>query len=176
MDAEAFAASLADAEELAALGRRTYTDHFAHIWTEAGLAAYLDEQFSLDRLRSEIAGDRFMYFVCRADARRLGYAKINLDKPLPVAPWTPGMELEKIYLRADAVGKGLGRLLLNRIFLHARERRTTCVWLDVLKSNADGRRMYERAGFSVVGELPFSTDIQKIDFWVMQRGAGRDDG
>ncbi len=60
-------------------------------------------------------------------------------------------------------------MLLGSVLEFAVEHDRQVVWLDVLKENDGGRRLYERHGFTVAGELPFATDLREIGFWVMTR-------
>lgn len=164
--------------ELRRIGTSTYREHFASIWSPAALDNYLDNQFNEVRIAAEIQSGHTCYLMATvgpaADAvipidrqrRVVGYCKVNFDKPDPATD-TPGMELEKIYLAPEMTGRGYGAALIGAAFELAKSRKQTSVWLDVLQTNVAGRRMYERSGFTVIGEQPFATDIQTIGFWVM---------
>lgn len=175
-------AGVRDAAAVAALGRSTYQAHFAQHWSAAGLAAHLDGQFDLVALENELAGDAVRYFLAypesagAAASEAVAYAKIAFGHRLPVAapPLSdvPGLELMKLYCRPDATGCGYGSSLLIRVLDEARAERAPYVWLDVLKTNVRGRRMYERHGFTFAGELPFRSDIEELGFVVLWREPG----
>ncbi|MFC4223592.1 GNAT family N-acetyltransferase [Lysinibacter cavernae] len=167
------------APELRRIGASTYREHFASIWSPAALENYLADQFDEVRIATEIRSGRTCYLVATlgpaADAdlpmdtqrRVVGYCKVNFDRPDPVNG-IAGMELEKIYLAPESTGRGYGAALMGAVFDLANSRKQLTVWLDVLQTNVAGRRMYERSGFTVIGEQPFATDIQTIGFWVMR--------
>lgn len=158
---------------LADLGRRTYRAHFAALWSPAGLDAYLAAQFDSAALETQLAGERVCYYLaCGPEgADPVGYAKVALDRALPVSAAGPaaGPELEKVYVEAAATRRGYGARLLAHVVDAARAAAQPCVWLDVLETNAGGRRLYERHDLAVGGELPFSTDRARVDFWVVRR-------
>jgi diamine N-acetyltransferase len=156
-----------DVQRLVALGRSTYLAHFANIWSADGLQAYLDKQFDFEAITADIAGEQSRYLMVQHNRLLVGYAKLNFNRPIPINAARRGVELQKIYFLPEATGLGLGRQLIDRIVDDASDAGEENVWLDVLKSNEGGRRIYERSGFKVVGEMPFSTDKMQIDFWVM---------
>ncbi|WP_375373155.1 hypothetical protein [Pseudomonas hygromyciniae] len=45
--------------------------------------------------------------------------------------------------------------------------------MDVLKTNSNAQRFYERFGFRALGEIPFSTDIAQIGMVVMGHDLSR---
>ena len=169
-----------DANLIADLGRRTYCAHFESVWSPTHLETYLAGQFAPDTVAAELATDQVRYYVARlAAGPPLGYAKVRLDRPVPLERVVAsgattderetGLELEKIYFEPWATGCGYGSALIEHVTAVARVARQPCVWLDVLKTNVGGRRVYERHGFEVVGEGPFRTDLEEIGLWVMRR-------
>jgi ribosomal protein S18 acetylase RimI-like enzyme len=163
-------ASLSDLPRIADLGRRTYVQHFATIWSPAGLERFLDTHFGVASLRRQFADPRVQYFLAWSDSTPVGFAKIILESPLPVAADKGvDVELQKIYCLAEAVGQGHGGRLIAAAVDAAREHGAQSLWLHTLKTNVSARRIYERAGFAIVGERPFATDIAEFGFWVMRR-------
>ena len=168
-----------DLAALQCVGEASYRDHFAGLWTPAGLATFLAADFSAAALRSSLAApDRSLWLLaCEGLDRPVGYAKINWAAADPISGLA-GAELQKIYFLGACVGKGYGRALWTRVLGCVRERSARSsarIWLDVLKSNTTARRFYERNGLRVLGELPFRTDRADIGLVVMARefeGAG----
>lgn len=165
-------AESADAETLADLGARSYRSHFAALWTPAGLDGYVAAEYSADRIRQEIEGGATSYLTALVGGAIVGFAKVTRDRRVPLNG-AYGLELEKIYLLPECTGGGHGSALLASVLDFAVDRDQRVVWLDVLKENDGGRRLYERHGFTVAGELPFATDLREIGFWVMTRPTAR---
>ncbi|MFC9788409.1 GNAT family N-acetyltransferase [Rhodococcus sp. NPDC127528] len=159
-----------DAAALAVLGEQSYRSHFGALWTPAGLDAYVAVEYGGDRILREIAGESTGYLLARVDGELAGFAKVTVDREVPLSDRS-GLELEKVYLLPEFTGAGHGSALIGAVLDFADEHGQALVWLDVLKENEGGRRVYERHGFTVAGELPFATDVREIGFWVMTRPA-----
>ncbi|MCU0449185.1 MAG: GNAT family N-acetyltransferase [Bernardetiaceae bacterium] len=155
------------------IGQATYRDHYAYLWTEPGLNQYLDRQFgATSPLATDLAGQTVQYHLAQTAHETVGFVKLKLAQPLPGQLDAVGLELEKIYLRRQAVGQGYGEQLLRAVADIARQTQHQWVWLDVLKTNHRGIAFYERAGFRTVGEVPFASDREAPGMWVMAKRLG----
>jgi ribosomal protein S18 acetylase RimI-like enzyme len=173
MKADALAirdAAPGDLDRLAALGTATYREHFAALWTEAGLESFLERDFSTRALSTTLERrDAHLWLLaCDADGVEVGFAKLNWARPVPGSA-EPGAELQKIYLRKSAAGQGYGSVLVEHAIRRARERGEPRLWLEVLKSNQAAQDFYSRSGFAIVGEQPYHTDKYHIGLLVMVR-------
>jgi GNAT superfamily N-acetyltransferase len=162
-------ATLGDVDRLSRLGAVTYRSHFTAIWSPERLEAYVEAEYGAAALARSLADSGSLWLIAELDAAPIGFAKLNWDRTLPVAPSPAGTELQKIYLLAEQTGQGLGSALLEAVIARAAPRGDGLLWLDVLKSNSGARAFYQRHGFGLVGEIPFATDLQEIGMWVMAR-------
>ena len=156
-------ATIADLDALRDVGCETYRQHFAQIWSPAGLQAFLDQDFAPSVLQSSLeSSDRHLWLIASdEDSRVVGFSKVNWSTPAPITG-EMGAELQKIYFLKSAAGLGYGKQLLQFISDRAVQRGERLLWLDVLKSNANAQRFYEAVGFRALGEIPFSTDLTEI--------------
>ena len=161
-------AELADAKALGELGRVLYRHYYAHLWTAAGCQAFIDEQFGEHAICRQLSRADTAYFFIMVDEVLAGFAKTRLSQCIPGLPEI-GMLIDKIYFKTEHISKGLGQVALDHLQADARRAGETLVWLVVLKSNLQAQRAYEKAGFHIVGQAPFSTDIADIGFFVMSR-------
>jgi ribosomal protein S18 acetylase RimI-like enzyme len=163
-------AALDDLATLQALGRETYREHFASLWSAQGIEDFLDQDFSSEALAKTLdCPQRHQWLIAfDRNASPVGFSKVNWSHAEPTTGIV-GAELQKIYVRASSVGAGFGQALLELTVQRAKEQGESCIWLDVLKSNLKARRFYERLGFRQVGELSFSTDRREIGMAVMLR-------
>jgi ribosomal protein S18 acetylase RimI-like enzyme len=129
---------------------------------------FLQRDFSEEALQASLVSPAHTWLVLRDAGEPMGFAKINWDRPDPVRH-TVGAELQKIYFSSAATGKGYGARLLDAVFGEVRQRGQSWVWLDVLKSNRGAQAFYEKHGFQMIGEIPFSTDKAEIGLFVMAR-------
>ncbi|WP_263769451.1 GNAT family N-acetyltransferase [Propionivibrio soli] len=161
-------ASLDDLDLIADLGCRTYRDHFTSIWSERAMSEFLQRDFSEKALQASLVSPTHAWLVLRDAGEPKGFAKINWDRPDPVRQ-TVGAELQKIYFSSAATGRGYGARLLDAVFGEVGQRAQSWVWLDVLKSNRGAQAFYQKHGFQMIGEIPFSTDKAEIGLFVMAR-------
>lgn len=165
-------ARMENAEAVAAIGARSYRDHFAALWDARELDAWLAQQFDPGTIRADVEADRARYLLAEVDGREVGFAKLIWDSPVPMGGGQ-GAELQKIYFLADAVGRGHGAALIEACADRAAARGEACLWLDVLKSNERARRLYERRGFALIGERDHPREKrQSLPMWVMRRPLG----
>ncbi|RXU67583.1 N-acetyltransferase [Pseudomonas protegens] len=157
-----------DIQALKAIGCATYREHFAAIWSAAGMQQFLDQDFSDAHLQASLSvRDRHLWLLALDPQQQpMGFAKLNWGRPVPGSDRC-GAELQKIYLLKSQAGQGHGRRLLEQVLQRASAAGESCLWLDVLKSNSGARRFYESAGLRQIGEVPFSTDLEQIGMWVM---------
>jgi diamine N-acetyltransferase len=160
--------SVKDVSLLETIGRETYQQHFAHLWSRAGLEKYLGEHFTETVLTDHVKTKSISYRIAFYDQLPAGLVKIKFDQQMPAPPFDRGMELEKIYLLETFTGKGLGKEIITGLLAEAKENNFPFVWLDVLKSNQRAKKLYTALGFDVVGEIGFATDVAKIDMWIMR--------
>ena len=128
-----------------------------------------NDQFNADKLATDLKDDSILYYVTRLDANPVGVIKLKLDQPIPGVEGQNGMELEKIYLRREFVGQGIGSNMMEMCLTLARDHHEDNIWLDVLKSNQRGIKFYQSYGYDIVGEIEFSTDLLNIGMFVMSK-------
>lgn len=102
---------------------------------------------TLDSLRHMCFAPRYEVWVAVGDGKRLGVVVLQ-DKGLAGSPY-----LKSIAVAPETRAQGVGSALLD--FAEARWRgETRWFFLCVSSFNARARALYERRGYTVVGELP----------------------
>jgi len=148
------AATPADADPLAAMGRQAFTDTFGHLYASADLACFLDAAFGADGLPAQLADPAYTVRVATAGDRIVGYAKLG-----PVVfpgDWPEGaIELHQLYVLGDHHGTGVGPALMRWATAEARRRGAPELLLSVYVDNHRARRFYERRGFVDIGRYDF---------------------
>lgn len=161
-----------DLHEVQAIAHATYVEHFAHCWSEAGLQAFLQREFSEEVLKESLSSPRHAWFLLETDEGVVGYAKLNWSRTEP-ATGIIGAELQKLYFRGSATRQGHGAALLMHLVAAATAQGEPILWLNVLTTNADARRFYATHEFETIGQVPFRTDLgEDIGMWVMARKLG----
>lgn len=106
------------------------------------------EDVIIDQLSSSFAMERAAYFVLEEDGVVMGGAGIQALKG-----GSPSIcELQKMYIKKEARGKGLGKSLLEKCLEFARKEDFKICYLESLPELKDALKMYERNGFSYINE------------------------
>src|SRR4051812_47773440 len=101
----------ADAETLSALGARTFSETFAHLYSADDLAAFLAEAHGVEQIRADLADPAKALWLVEAAGEAIGYALAGpCDLPHPEVTPQSG-ELKRIYFLKGAQGGGLGARL-----------------------------------------------------------------
>ncbi|GAA0720496.1 hypothetical protein GCM10009430_20730 [Aquimarina litoralis] len=162
-------ATIEDVEDISFLGKKTFDQSFGYLFKDKqDLSDYLERTFSLENLKTSIGKPHNIFWIVLYDDKPVGYAKIQLDTPSEFIASNKVCKLQKLYLMQDYLSKGIGGQLQQLILEKAKE---SCdhIWLSVLKENTKALAFYQRDGYRIVGEHPFSIGKENFEFWVMSR-------
>ena len=168
-DASIRRAAPGDAAALAALGARTFTDTFGHMYPPADLKAFLDSDHTPDAFAKVLADPRQAIWLAEQDGGAIGYAQAG-PCALPHPEVTPGCgELKRLYVLKSVQGGGMGgRLLAASLeWLQTPGRR---LWIGVWSQNHGAQRLYGRYGFEKVGEYEFPVGEIRDQEFILRRG------
>ncbi len=168
-DASIRKAAPGDAAALAALGARTFTDTFGHMYPPADLKAFLDSDHTPDAFAKVLADPRQAIWLAEQDGGAIGYAQAG-PCALPHPEVTPGCgELKRLYVLKSVQGGGMGgRLLAASLeWLQTPGRR---LWIGVWSQNHGAQRLYGRYGFEKVGEYEFPVGEIRDQEFILRRG------
>lgn len=164
-----------EAEALAALKlatfRETFVDGgFAIPYPPADLAVFERDSYAPAKVAAELADPERATWVAEAGGRLAGYAQVGPCKlPHRDVAHAHG-ELYQLYVRGDAQGSGLGRLLLDAALDHLAAARPGPVWLGVWSGNIRAQAIYARRGFAHVGGYRFPVGSWYDDEFIFRRG------
>jgi ribosomal protein S18 acetylase RimI-like enzyme len=148
-------AGSADVVALAAIGARTFTDTFGHLYPAADLEQFLAEAYNLERTEADVADPEKASWIVEADSEVIGYALAG-PCALPHPEVTPACgELKRIYLLKAWQGGGLGARLFGETLAWLQAKGPRTVWIGVWSENHGALRFYARHGFEKVGEYGF---------------------
>ncbi len=100
----------------------------------------------IDHLSESFRKERSKYFVAEYSGKVVGGAGIQ-----PLKGAGPEIcELQKMYLKKDFRGKGIGRALLERCLEFAKEAGFELCYLESLPELKDALKLYSAAGFRYV--------------------------
>ena len=164
-------AGSADAAALAAIGARTFSDTFGHLYPAADLERFLADAYNLERTLADLADPAQAAWLVEAGDEVVGFALAG-PCALPHAEVTPDCgELKRLYLLKRWQNGGLGARLfaVTIAWLQAHGPRT--VWIGVWSENHGAQRFYGRHGFEKVGEYGFQVGETVDREYIFRRDA-----
>ena len=118
-------------------------------------AAYLAQAFAEKQLKKELANPASDFYFAYQKKQLVGYFKINEAPAQTDLNETTSLEIERIYLKEEYQGMGLGRRMIEEAVKIANERAKAFVWLGVWIKNPDAIAFYKKVGFIIFGEHIF---------------------
>jgi hypothetical protein len=94
-------ASPFDLAALQAIGRKTFVETFAEGNSAENLAAYLEEGFSEDKLRTELRNDNSQFYFALQKEEVIGYLKVNWGDAQSENQDPNALEIERIYVLSN---------------------------------------------------------------------------
>jgi ribosomal protein S18 acetylase RimI-like enzyme len=163
-----------DAGLLAELGARTIRDTYASSHGPGEIDLHIAANFGRARMTAELEDPASATFLAFAGDRPCGYATIRAGEAPECVDGPRPVELARIYLTADAIGRGHGAALLRACLEEARRAGHETMWLGVWEENARAISFYRKWGFTNVGTHPFVFGGKSYEDAVMARSL-RDD-
>ena len=138
-------------KEIQQLAHAIWHEHYPGIISLEQIEYMLQQQYSLDALRTNLDERGIYYDRALVDLELIGFSAYG-----PLAE-SDEIMLYSLYVRRDFRRSGCGRKLLDRVVEHARTRRSTKVALTVNKRNDPAIEAYRHCGFRIRG--PIVTNI-----------------
>lgn len=153
-----------DIEALVALTRETWQRHYLSIISQAQIDYMLAQRYAPDVIRAQLARDDVWWDALHVDGVLTGFAQSERGA-------RPGdLKLDKLYLRYDARGHGLGGVLVRHVEARARALGCDRLYLQVNKNNASAIGAYRKHGFEIVESATFDIGHGFVmDDYVMAR-------
>jgi ribosomal protein S18 acetylase RimI-like enzyme len=150
-------ASHADIDPLVALARRAFFDAYRETDDHAVIEEYCARAFTSERFESTLADLRAALLVARdAESGALvGYAQVGESHPPPCVVGPRPIELARLYLSREWIGRGVGSMLMREAVQAARQLDGHTLWLGVYERNPRAMAFYTRFGMKVVGTKPW---------------------
>ena len=137
------------------LAFETYDQTFRSMNTAENMDKYLEAAFNRERLQQELSSPKCGFFFMYADGELSGYLKLAEAPEQSDFNDPDSIELERIYVRREFQGRGLGKTLINYAVQTARRRGKRYIWLGVWERNAKAIAFYQDMGFVLAGHHDF---------------------
>lgn len=149
--------STQEIKQLQQIGRQTFSETFSEGNTEANMASYLREAFSVEKLSAELKNSNSEFYFALRGEGIIGYLKLNFGQAQTELHTEKSLEIERIYVLKKFHGQQVGQLLYEKAVEIAKQKQAEYLWLGVWEKNARAIRFYEKNGF-----VPFDTHIFRM--------------
>lgn len=153
------------AAQLADLGRRTFHDTYDANNSAEDMAEFVAATFGEEKQLTELNDPQTTFLVAHMQQEPVAYAKLRLGSALGLEEGKEAvgrLEIERLYVRQDWIGTGLGAALMRRAIEEARQHKCRTVVLGVWERNQPAIEFYRRFGFKEIGKHEFRVgqDVQ----------------
>lgn len=139
--------ALNDIEQLQKIGRQTFQETFSESNSEDNMKSYLDERFSKVKLTAELADVNSEFYFATLDNEAIGYLKVNFGESQTELKDSKALEIERIYVSKEFLGKSVGQFLYDKAIQIAKQKGAEYVWLGVWEENPRAISFYKKNGF-----------------------------
>ncbi len=158
-----------EAEFIAELSRQTFYETFASQNTRENMNRFMQEQFSMEKLVSEVSAPGNTFLLAFEKELPVGYAMLREGKNPPELDPEPALEIARIYAVRSSVGKGVGRSLMQKCIEIAEERNKKIIWLGVWEHNQLAIGFYLKWGFVKFATHIFLLGDDPQTDWLMKK-------
>jgi diamine N-acetyltransferase len=162
-------ATVEDAALLAELAARTFAETFAADNSAEDMAAYLASSFGRAQQAAELADPQCVVLIAEIDGVAAGYAKLHAGPPPQSVTDQKSVELVRLYVSREWLGRGVGAALMRVCISEAMEQDYRTIWLGVWEHNSRARDFYQKWNFREVGEHIFQLGDDSQRDIVMER-------
>lgn len=140
-------ATLHDLDTLQVIGRQTFTEAFSAGNSEENMRQYLEDSFSAEKLMAELSDENAEFYFALINSRVVGYLKLNFGASQTELKDHKSVEIERIYVLHEFLGKKVGHLLYETALQTALRKKAEYVWLGVWEENSRAIHFYKKNGF-----------------------------
>lgn len=158
-----------DAALIADMSRQTFYDSFAAVNTKENMDKFLNEQFTHEALMDEVGAERNIFLMAFDEETPVGYVRMRENNIPPGLGTDHAIEIARIYVLADWIGKGIGRLLMQKCIDTAIQKGYSTLWLGVWEHNQRAIDFYSAWGFAKFADHDFILGDDVQNDWLMKK-------
>jgi ribosomal protein S18 acetylase RimI-like enzyme len=162
-------ATVNDATLIADISRQSFYDTFAQDNREKDMSLFLDRQFTRGKLILEVGKKEHEFYLVQQEDKVAGYLKLRFGVPPASLAVKNALEVARLYCMKDFIGKGVGKMLMQKSIERAAAKGMQAVWLGVWEKNQRAIDFYTAFGFEKFDETDFllGHDLQRD--WLMKK-------
>jgi GNAT superfamily N-acetyltransferase len=145
-----------DIADLVEMAADAFRDTYGEIVDPPDMEDYVTAELTSEYFLHHVDNPSSSLLLAIADGQLVGYALLMQSVPPVCVNKSSPIELARIYLRHEEIGKGYGALLMRAVLGQARRLRADAIWLGVYDRNMRAREFYRKWGFIDVGFQEFA--------------------
>ncbi|MEF2966264.1 GNAT family N-acetyltransferase [Paenibacillus sp. M1] len=143
----------------------TFNETFRAQNSPENMKAYLERAFDSAQLEKELSEIASEFYFIYFNAELAGYLKVNMNEAQSENMGDASLEVERIYIRSEFQGNGLGKYLIDKAMEIAIGQNKKRIWLGVWEKNENAIHFYKKMGFVQTGAHSFYMgDEAQIDY------------
>lgn len=164
-------ATPADAERVADIARRNFTETFGHLYPPEDLAYFLRTSYIAETQREVLEDPRYAVWLLEDGDETIGHILVG-PCGLPHADVREGDgEIKRLYILQRAHNGGWGAKLMQCAMDWLLRDGPRTLWVGVWSENFGAQRFYARYGFGKVGEYLFPVGATNDHEFIFRRPA-----
>ncbi|MBQ4822804.1 GNAT family N-acetyltransferase [Aquimarina sp. MMG016] len=165
---EFYVCSEKDINDLVKVSQQFYPEHYSHIWKDEDTSYYVNLSFTREAFEKDFEIENIVYFLVKKSTKILGLLKLRKHQQVKGYTETEALQLEKIYLLAEATGLGVGTKAIDFTLKYSKNLNKKLVWLDVM-TTSPALQFYKKAGFKTISFYHLDYPGLKDGYREMQR-------
>lgn len=158
-----------DAPLVADISRKTFYETFAPQNTKENMEKFMEEQFTREKLMAEVGAKDNIFLLAFQGEEAVGYVRMRENNQPPGLGSTSSLEIARIYATMQSIGKGVGKILMQKCIDTAARLKKEWVWLGVWEHNQRAIDFYTRWGFEKFGTQVFLLGDDPQTDWLMRK-------
>jgi diamine N-acetyltransferase len=162
-------ATVEDARLIANISHQTFYETFGEHNSKEDMDKFLSQQFTKGKLIMEVGARGNIFLLAYDNDVVAGYVKLRDERVPPAMGKVTAMEVARIYVMSNQIGKGVGSFLMQTSIDKAKEKNKEWLWLGVWEKNQRAIDFYTKWGFEKFDETDFllGDDMQRD--WLMKK-------
>ena len=162
-------ATNADAELIADMSRKTFYETFVSQNTKENMDKFMNESFTKEALMEEVGEPGNIFLLAYDEKEPAGYVRMRENNNPPELGNRNSIEIARIYAATNAIGKGVGKTLMQKCIELAREKKKEVLWLGVWEKNNRAIDFYIKWGFEKFSTHIFMLGDDPQTDWLMKK-------
>ena len=141
--------------ELVRIAVQTFDETFGATHSDEDMQNYNERCFTPEVFSKEFKEKQSWFYFARLEDKIAGYLKINTGSAQTELREEDGIELERIYVLKEFLGRGVGDALMRYAIQRGKEEGKSYLWLGVYEENYRALSFYKKYGMEEFGDHVF---------------------